>query len=133
MQLNSNIRGNMAVQRLGLDTTSVDGLSWDGHGFGDATADLMWGQLPDSLQKIARAELQAGNSPVHILFNESRYIILLSFAKPPMTDRPPAEAAKVHTSFANGNYCYDDTACTYEDIGTGCFLAFDNPEYVDAP
>ena len=59
----------MTVQRLGRDTTSVDGLSWNGHAFGDATADLMWGQLPDALKQIARAELQAGNSPAHILFN----------------------------------------------------------------
>jgi hypothetical protein len=122
----------MAVQRLGRDTTSVDGLSWDGRSLGDATADSLWGRLPHSLKQIARAEFRAGNSPVHILFNETRQIVLLSFAMPPMTARPPAEVAKIHTSFTDGNYCYDGTLCTYEDIRMGFFLAFDDPECMDA-
>jgi hypothetical protein len=123
----------MAVQRLGLDTTSVDALGWNGRGFDDPTADLMWSQLAETLKQIALAELQAGNAPVHILLNETRGIVLLSFANPPRTSRPPVELVRVHSSFANGNYCYDGTLCTYEDIRTGCFLAFDDPEYVDAP
>jgi hypothetical protein len=122
----------MAVQRLGRDTTSVDALAWNGEGFGDATADLMWSQLAEPLKQIALAELMAGNTPVHILFNETHGIVLLSFAEPPMTARPPVELVRVHTNFAHGNYCYDGTLCTYEDIGTGCFLAVDDPEYVDA-
>lgn len=122
----------MAVQRLGRDTTSVDALVWDGRSFGDPTADSMWSQLGDPLKQIALAELLAGNAPVHILLNETSGIVLLSFAARPMTARPSAEVARVHTSFANGNYCYDGTHCTYEDIRTGCFLAFDDPEYVDA-
>jgi hypothetical protein len=122
----------MTIQRLGGDTTSVDSLAWDGRSFGDATADAMWTQLSELLQHVARAELQAGNVPIHILLNETRGIVLLAFAMPPMTARPPAEAVRVHTSFGNGNYCYDGTLCTYEDVLTGCFLAFDDPEYVDA-
>ncbi len=122
----------MAVQRLGRDTTSVDELAWDGRSLGDATADALWERLPPSLKQIARAEFQAGNAAVHILFNETRQIVLLSFAMPPMTARPPAEAVRIHTRFADGNYCYDGTSCTYEDIRTGCFLAFDDPEYLDA-
>ena len=121
----------MTAQRLGRDTTSVNGLSWDGRSFGDATADSMWEQLPESLKRIARAEFQAGNSPVHILLNETRGTVLLSFAMPPMTARPLPDVAKIHTSFGNGNYCYDGTLCTYEDIHKGCFLAFDDPDYVD--
>lgn len=123
----------MTVQRLGRDTTSVDELAWDGRSFGNATADAMWAQLADPLKQVARAELQSGNAPRHILFNETGGIVLLAFSLPPMTARPPVEVARIHTSFANGNYCYDGTLCTYEDIHTGCFLAFDDPEYVDAP
>lgn len=122
----------MTVQRLGRDTISVDELTWNGRSFGDATADSMWVQLAESLKLIARAELQAGNAPAHILLNETRGIVLLAFARPPITARPPVDVVRVHTSFANGNYCYDGTLCTYEDIRSGCFLAFDDPEYVDA-
>jgi hypothetical protein len=117
----------MTIQPLGRDTTSVDGLVWNGRGFGDATADAMWAQLADSLKQIALAELQAGNAPIHILFNETRGIVLLSFAAPPMTPRPSGDEVRIHTSFAHGNYCYDGTLCTYEDNRTGCFLAFDEP------
>ena len=121
----------MAVQRLGQDTTSVDGLVWDGRSFGNPTADSMWAELAEPLRKIAQAELQAGNAPVHILKNDSRGVVLLSFASPPMTAQPPAEVAIFHSSFAHGNYCYDGTLCTYEDIRSGGFLAFDDPDYVD--
>lgn len=118
----------MAVQRLGRDTTSVDELSWDGRTLGDAMADSLWEQLPGALKQIAHAEFQAGNSPVHILFNETRQIVLLAFALPPMTAEPPADVAKIHTKFAHENYCYDGTFCTYEEIRTGCLLAFHHPE-----
>lgn len=86
---------------------------------------------PASLRQIACAELQTGNAPVHILFNETRQIVLLSFAMPPKTARPSTEVARIHTRFADGNYRYDGTSCTYEDIRTGCFLAFDDPECMD--
>jgi hypothetical protein len=122
----------MAVQRLGRDTTSVDALAWNGTGFGDATADAMWTELSTSLKHIALAELGAGNIPANILRNDTRGIVLLSFQLPPVTPRPNGAAVRVHTSFANGNYCYDGTSCTYEDLESGDFLAFDDPEYVDA-
>ncbi len=91
----------------------------------------MWLDLPLSLKQIAVAELQAGNIPRHMLRNESRGIVLLSFKAPPKTDPPAPGLVRVHPAFENGNYCYDGTLCTYEDMSSGCFLAFDDPDYVD--
>ena len=118
----------MAVQRLGQDTTSVNLLTWDGRSFGDTTADCFWARLPSPLKEIALAELASSNTPYNILFNETRGIVLLAFDQPPMTPRPITKAIRVHTSFDNGNYCYDGTLCTYEDTVSGCFLAFNEPE-----
>src|SRR6185312_4103667 len=64
-------RGHMGVQRLGRDTTSVDSLVWNGHGFDGTEAQSMWWQLPETLKQIAIAELQAGNIPEHILRNDT--------------------------------------------------------------
>ena len=122
----------MAVQRLGRDTTSVDSLVWNGHGFNSKEAESMWLQLPQTLKQIAIAELQAGNPPEHILRNDTHAIVLLAFQHPPMTPKPIAEVIRIHPSFAYGNYCYDGTSCTYEDIESGCFLAFQDPDYVNA-
>lgn len=122
----------MGVQRLGLDTTSVDALAWSGDGFDDATADAMWADLSSQLKHIAIAEIGAGNAPVNILRNDTRSIVLLSFQLPPVTPRPDGKTITVHSSFASGNYCYDGTLCTYEDLESGDFLAFCDPEYMDA-
>jgi len=92
----------------------------------------MWWQLPETLKQIAIAELQAGNIPEHILRNDTRAIVLLAYQRRPMTPKPSTEVIRVHPSFAYGNYCYDGTFCTYEDIESGCFLAFNDPDYVDA-
>ena len=122
----------MTVQRLGRDTTSVDELAWSGNGFRDATADAMWVELSTLLKHIALAEVGAGNIPINILRNDRLDIVLLAFQQPPKTPAPDAKEVFVHTSFANGNYCYDGTACTYEDLESGDYLAFDNPDYVSA-
>ncbi len=122
----------MGVQRLGRDTTSVDSLVWTGHGFESTEAQSMWSQLPDTLQQVAIAELHAGNVPEHILRNDTRAIVLLAFLRRPLTFPPSVELVRVHSNFANGNYCYDGTFCTYEHIESGCFLAFNDPGYVDA-
>lgn len=122
----------MAVKRLGVDTISVDGLAWDGRSFGNEVADAMWDRLAEPLRQIALAEFQAGNTPRDILFNETRGIVLLGFALPPLAPRPSADVVRIHTAFAHGNYRYDGTLCTYEDVRTGCFLAFEDPEYSDS-
>jgi len=89
----------------------------------------MWCQLPETLKHIALAEFHAGNTPEHILRNDTNAIVLLAFQRRPMTPQPTTEAVRVHPSFAYGNYCYDGTFCTYEDIESGCFLAFGDPDY----
>ena len=114
----------MGVQRLGSDTTSIDSLVWNGIGFDDMEADSMWAQMPDTLKQVALAELKAGNVPEHILRNEARAIVLLAFQYPPMTSPPVPDMVRVHNTFDYGNYCYDGTLCTYEDMGSGSFLAF---------
>ena len=121
----------MSVQRLGRDTTSIDSLVWNGRGFDLEEAESMWVQMPETLKQVALAEIEAGNVPEHILRNDTRGIVLLSFQSKPMTPQPNTELIRVHPSFANGNYCYDGTFCTYEDISSGCFLAFTDPAYVD--
>lgn len=122
----------MSVQRLGRDTISVDSLIWNGRGFGNEEADSMWLQLSSSLKKIALAELSAGNIPEHILRNETRNIVLLSFKAGPITPPPNPNHIRVHSQHKTGNYCYEGTLCTYEDNEAGCFLAFNNPDHVYA-
>ena len=122
----------MVVQRLGQSTTSVDDLVWSGNGFSDSTADAMWVELSAQLKHVALAEIDAGNIPINILRNESRGNVLLAFQLPPKAHLPDKKAVSVHNSFANGNYCYDGTVCTYEDLESGDFLAFDDPDYVSA-
>jgi len=120
----------MSLQRLGKSTTAVDELEWSGSGFLDPTADAMWNRLPATLKSLACAEIVAGNSPREILSNDERSVVLLSFFGPPRTAPPSPNLTKIHTCFALGNYCYEGTTCTYEDLLSGCFLAFDddNPE-----
>ena len=115
----------MSVRRIGKDTTSVDALSWNGNGFTDPVAHELWLQLPPQLHTAARAEIVASNAPFHILRNDTRRIVLLAFSDPPRTAAP--SGVVVHRQHAYGNYCYDDTFCTYEDPATGCFLAFMRP------
>ncbi|QKE63298.1 hypothetical protein HNE05_07960 [Aquipseudomonas campi] len=115
----------MAVQQLGPNTVSVNEIAWDGSGFGNAKANEFWSQLSSQLQKIAISELVAGNRPRSILRNDSRNIIVLSFSSPPNSLKSTTDLLRVHTEFKHGNYCYDGTACTYEDLESGDFLAFD--------
>jgi hypothetical protein len=122
----------MGVHRLGRDTTYVDSLVWNGNGFDCVEAQSLWQELPEALKQIAAAEFQSGNLPEQILRNDTRAIVLLAFQCRPKTQHPSSELVRVHPSFANGNYCYDGTFCTYEDIKSGCFLAFTDPDYVDA-
>jgi hypothetical protein len=123
----------MAASWLGKTTLSVTELGWTGAGFSDTLAREMWEQMPDPLRNMAVAELAAGNIAHNILRNIDRGIVLLAFAKPPLTKLPEEASVRVHHTFQNGNYCYDGTACTYEHLPSGCFLAFDDPDYKDAP
>ena len=122
----------MTVQRLGKDTTSVDAIAWSGAGFGDATADAMWAELSEPLKAVALAEFNAGNDASNILRNDTRKVVVLSFQRPPTSPHPDIGSISVHTCFANGNYCYDGTVCTFEHLESGHFLAFEDPEYAHA-
>ena len=120
----------MASQWLGKTTFSVTEPGWDGDTFADADALEMWLECPADLQAIVRAESAAGNLPWNILRNVEQGIILVALSGPPRTGAPNTRF-RVHTSFANGNYCYDGTVCTYEHIPSGCFVTFEDPAYED--
>ena len=122
----------MTVQRLGRDTTSVNAIIWDGVSFGDSTADAIWTELSAPLKQLAIAEFAAGNASSNILRNDSGGIVVLSFQLPPITPRPDGRTIKIHNKFDVGNYCYDGTICTFEDLESGLFLAFEDPEHGDA-
>jgi len=115
------------VDRLGKDTLSVHEPTWSVDVFTDAEAQALWLELPLLLRGIAVAEFENGNSAQSILRSNERNIVLLAFKHPPTTAPPDPARVRVHTTHAVGNYCYDDTRCTYEDLATGCFLAFHDP------
>ena len=110
-------------------TTSIESPKWNDGGFVDPIAQKYWLELPDNLKQIAVAEFDNGNEAREILKNEERNIVLLSFTKRPISAAPIVPKITVHTSHSYGNYCYDGTACTYEDNESGCFLAFEDPKY----
>jgi hypothetical protein len=120
----------MSLQRLGKSTTSIGELEWSGSGFVDPSADAMWNRLAATLKSLACAEIAAGNLPRDILSSDERSLVVLTFSGPPRTSKPSPDLIVVHTCFALYNFCYDGTVCTYEDLLSGCFLAFDddNPE-----
>lgn len=110
-------------------TTQFDSPTWTGEGFEEGPAQDLWLRLPDLLQKIVFEEIALGNTIESILENRERNIVLLSLSKGPLHDRKSDENIRVYTVHSYGNYCYDGTKSTYECIKTGCFLAFDDPEY----
>lgn len=103
--------------------------TWIGSGFAEDAPQKLWLKLPESLRKIALEELNHGNEIASILENQERNIVLLSFKIGPLVDRKADGSFRIHTTHAYGNYRYDDTKATYEDIESGCFLAFNDPDY----
>jgi hypothetical protein len=113
-----------------LDTTTqYDEITWNGNGFDEPMAQDLWKRLPEILKEITETEIRLGNSAISILENRERNIVLLSLRKGPLSEEPEAENIKVHRKHRYGNYCYDGTKATYEELNTGCFLAFEDPEY----
>src|SRR4051812_9762688 len=110
------------VKELG-STTIISDPSWMGAGFVEPEAQAFWLELPPSLQTLATRELSVGNVVHQILRNHQGGIILVAFVRGPLTEPAPAGIV-VHTAHRYGNYCYDDTTCTYEDERTGSFLVF---------
>jgi hypothetical protein len=107
-------------------TTIIQKPHWNGAGFDGELAQSYWLELPGVLQRVALAEIGAGNVPSHILRNNDRGIVLLEFERGPLGDPPPVGVV-VHSEHRYGNYCYDGTKCTYEDSAVGSFLAFKDP------
>jgi hypothetical protein len=105
--------------------------TWTGDGFAEDAPQKLWLRLPELLRKIALDELSRGNETAAVLENQRRNIVLLSFKKGPLVDRKSDGSFCIHTSHAYGNYCYDGTKATYEDMESGCFLAFSDPDYKD--
>jgi hypothetical protein len=116
-------------ERLGRSTVSVLAPVWADGRFEDEEAQRFWSMLPPELQAIALAELLRGNLPGEILHNEERGIALLAFRSGPRTVPPQSEQIRIHRRHKYGNYCDDGTLCTYEHLGSGCFLAFDDPTF----
>jgi hypothetical protein len=117
-------------QYLGT-TTYIRHPQWKGDGFAHPDANAYWSVMPQSLKEIAAREIAAGNTVQQILRNPERNIVLVAFERGPLTDIPMRPLITVHTQHQYGNYCYDGTKCTYEDQGSGCFLAFHDPEWQD--
>ncbi len=118
----------MKVLELG-STTHYAELTWLDDGFVEDAPQKLWRRLPESLREIALEEIRHGNRTEGILENRERKIVLLSFREGPLVRREGDESLRVHTKHVYGIYCYDGTNATYEDVVSGCFLAFDDPEY----
>lgn len=118
----------MEVHNLG-STIQYDNPTWNGDGFAEEHPNQLWRRLPNSLREIAVEEIRQGNYPDSILGDMERNIVLLSFKRGPVIQRQENQTLRIHTKHQYGNYCYDGTKATYEDIQSGCFLAFGDPDY----
>lgn len=118
----------MRVQNLG-STVEFDEITWNKGGFAERRPNELWERLPDSLKAIAIEEIERGNNARSILENKDRNIVVLSFRDAPTVERQNNHVVRIHTVHQYGNYCYDGTKVTYEDVQTGCFLAFDDPNF----
>jgi hypothetical protein len=95
----------------------------------DLVALAFWSELPDNLQCLAMAEFKNGNEANQIFRNDVRGIILLEFERGPLAEQPTDIGVVVHTAQKTGNYFSAGTTCIYEDVPSGCFLAFCKPDY----
>jgi hypothetical protein len=120
----------MDISELGT-TIQFNNPTWVGSRFVENGPQLLWQKLPQNLKEIALQEVDKGNSILSILENRDGEIVALCFREGPLTEPVDKYSLQIHTAHEYGNYCYDGTNMTYEDIETGCFLIFDNPKYVD--
>ena len=125
--------GEPMAERLDASTVSVQAPVWTGSKFEDPDAQSYWLKLPSTLRDLALAELGNGNVISSILRNDGeRSIVLVEFQREPTTAAPDPELIRVHREHEYGNYCYDGTACTYEDLESGSFLAFNDLQFEHA-
>lgn len=118
----------MKIHNLG-STVQYDNPVWNGCGFVEEKPNELWAKLPETLKNIAVEEIKNGNSPISILENKDQNIVLLSFKRGPLIQRNESKAIRIHTEHQYCNYCYDGTSATLEDVESGCFLSFEDPEY----
>ncbi|HSN17040.1 MAG TPA: hypothetical protein VLV87_02425 [Gammaproteobacteria bacterium] len=117
----------MEIRDLG-STIQIDGPTWNGDGFVEEYPNRLWNRLPKILRALAVEEIKAENQPASMLDNKDRGIVLLAFRSGPLKPISEDASIRVHSRHAYGNYCYDDTKATYEDLESGCFLSFANPD-----
>lgn len=103
--------------------------SWDGVGFLNPTAQSWWEEYPNNLRAIVLSEIEAGNTIEAILKNHNRNLILISLGNIPQTNIIENDSFIWHRKGKRGNYLYDGISSTIEDVKTGCFIAFEDPEY----
>jgi hypothetical protein len=90
----------------------------------DLNALAFWSELPDNLQRLALAEFNSGNVATQILRDDVRGIVVLEFERGPLASHPEDVRVVVHHAQDAGNYSGERTACMYEDLLSGCCLAF---------
>lgn len=119
------------MEKLQVSPTTVqfNGPTWNGNGFSEVEPNSLWERLPENLRHVAIAEIGAGNRALAILENSERGIVLLSLERGPLVSINPAAGIQIHTKHAFGNYCYEGTKATYQDLQSGCFLAFEDPGF----
>jgi hypothetical protein len=117
------------LEHLDSSTSIVLAPVWTGSEFEDADAQAYWIMMPSTLSTLARAELGNGNVVSQILRNRKSRISLVEFERGPTTSAPDPELLRVHREHEYGNYCYEGTTCTYEDLESGSFLAFNDPMF----
>ena len=120
----------MKIYDMG-SSTQYNNPIWNGDGFIEDLPHQLWTRLPDSLREIAIEEVSRGNTPESILENRESNIVILSFVRGPYVDQQTNNSLIIHTVHQVGNYCYDGTKVTYEDIQSGCFLAFEDPDHIE--
>ena len=111
-----------------MNSRGVDHPAWQEDGFIDLVALGFWSELPDNLQRLALAEFKNGNVANQIFRNDVRGIVLLEFERGPLAEQPQDVRVVVHTTQKKGNFYGKGTTCIYEDLSSGCFLAFSDPD-----
>ena len=123
------------MKTIVLDAKAIqlDDPTWNGAGFDEAEAHALWQEFPQNLQSVVQRETSAGNRVQFVLKNLECNIVVVGLARGPLIRHAESEAIRVRTAHAYGNYCYDGTRATFEDLSSGCFLAFEDPDYEKAP
>ena len=102
---------------------------WNGQKFLNPIAQVWWEEYPENLKEIVLSEFAEGNNIEAILRNHNRDLVLVSLGNVPQTKIIPTEDMVWHKTGKSGNYLYDGTSSTIEDVPSGCFITFEDPDY----